>query len=209
MALIKCSECGRMISDKALNCPQCGAPVEVKIQCAECGESIPDNCMVCPNCGCPVGEKVESRTNSYKTTESTQSSSTSGDINFGKAISICFQKFAQFSGRATKSEFWYFYLFCMLPGILGWLLKLALEEYYHLFGDYFYISIIIDVFILIINFILFIPVLSVSIRRLHDINKSGWNILWILLPFIGIIILLIFWLKGSDGDNQYGPSYMR
>lgn len=48
--------------------------------------------------------------------------------------------------------------------------------------------------------------LSVSVRRLHDINKSGWNMLWFLLPLIGVIILLIYWLKESTSDNQYGPS---
>lgn len=54
MALIKCNECGRMVSDKALACPNCGAPVEKKNLCDECGNEIPKGVSACPSCGCPV-----------------------------------------------------------------------------------------------------------------------------------------------------------
>ena len=54
MALIKCSECGHMISDRASTCPQCGAPVEKRIQCPECGEFMPQDFTICTNCGCPT-----------------------------------------------------------------------------------------------------------------------------------------------------------
>lgn len=53
MALIKCTECGQMISDKAEICPNCGAPIEKKIICKECGMEISEMTQVCPNCGCP------------------------------------------------------------------------------------------------------------------------------------------------------------
>ena len=57
MALIKCNECGHMVSDKALMCPNCGCPIpqEKRNICEECGEQIPDNATVCSNCGCPNG----------------------------------------------------------------------------------------------------------------------------------------------------------
>ncbi len=59
MALIKCEECGQMVSDKAVACPHCGAPVEIKkeeksIICEECGQEMPESSTECPNCGCPV-----------------------------------------------------------------------------------------------------------------------------------------------------------
>ncbi len=53
MALIKCEECGQMVSEKADVCPKCGAPVERKEVCEECGEPISSEDSVCPNCGCP------------------------------------------------------------------------------------------------------------------------------------------------------------
>lgn len=61
MALIKCKECGQMISDKASACPHCGCPVsKVKI-CEECGESLPENATECPNCGCPIEKETDDR----------------------------------------------------------------------------------------------------------------------------------------------------
>ena len=52
---------------------------------------------------------------------------------------------------------------------------------------------------------LLIPSFSVTIRRLHDINKSGWNLLWMLIPLLGAVYIIILnILKGTDGDNKYG-----
>lgn len=60
MALIRCSECGQTVSDKARACPHCGAPVERKLLCDECGKEIPIGASFCPACGCPVGSGGES-----------------------------------------------------------------------------------------------------------------------------------------------------
>lgn len=56
MSLIKCNECGQMVSDKASNCPQCGAPIDHPIKCEECGQMIPHLSKTCPHCGNPIGE---------------------------------------------------------------------------------------------------------------------------------------------------------
>ncbi len=53
MALIKCEECGAMVSEKATTCPKCGAPIEQKVTCSECGFLMPAHEKACPNCGCP------------------------------------------------------------------------------------------------------------------------------------------------------------
>lgn len=55
MALIRCDECGQMVSDKAEACPNCGCPVEKKNVCEECGEMVSYGAKACPNCGCPIG----------------------------------------------------------------------------------------------------------------------------------------------------------
>ena len=54
MAIIKCSECGQYISDKATTCPKCGCPIEKESSCCECGSKLNPNDRICPNCGCPV-----------------------------------------------------------------------------------------------------------------------------------------------------------
>ena len=53
MALIECNECGQMISDKAMTCPKCGAPVEKRVTCDECGTEMLESMRTCPKCGCP------------------------------------------------------------------------------------------------------------------------------------------------------------
>lgn len=57
MALIKCTECGEMISDKATACPHCGAPIEKMIKCEDCGAEYSADAEMCPNCGCPNPSK--------------------------------------------------------------------------------------------------------------------------------------------------------
>lgn len=54
MTLIRCSECGHSISDKAEMCPNCGCPIEKKIYCEECGQVLSEMDKTCPNCGCPI-----------------------------------------------------------------------------------------------------------------------------------------------------------
>ena len=54
MALIKCTECGQMVSDKASTCPKCGAPIVVPVTCKECGQPVSPNAVTCPNCGAPL-----------------------------------------------------------------------------------------------------------------------------------------------------------
>ena len=141
-------------------------------------------------------------------------------MSFSQAISTCFSKYASFSGRAPRSEFWWWYLFTWIVGIvLGWVPFVGL----------------------IFQLAVLLPTFAVTARRLHDTNRSGW---WQLLPLgamavmgavvaamapsdpgadmsstlgvsmaiggvivLATIILLIVWLasKGTAGDNRFGP----
>ncbi len=104
------------------------------------------------------------------------------------SVISCFNKYFDFETRSSRKEFWYWQLFRILM-----FLSITFIESLGLSGILF-----------ISNFIFLIPEIAVSIRRLHDINKSGW---WILLTFtiIGIIPLTYFYcIKGDDGVNDYG-----
>jgi uncharacterized membrane protein YhaH (DUF805 family) len=106
-------------------------------------------------------------------------------MSFFEAINSCFSHYANFSGRAPRSEFWWFQLFLFLVGA-----ALAFT------GP--------GVFIVIA---LILPAWAVGARRLHDIDKSGWNILWYAIPVVGLILYFVWNCRpGSDGDNDYGPS---
>lgn len=109
------------------------------------------------------------------------------------------KKYAVFSGRARRREYWFFYLFNILFAIvaimLDNLLGLAFEDtsYGVIYGLY--------------SLAMLVPSLAVTVRRLHDVGKSGWWILIGLVPLIGGIWLLILLLQDSQpGENQYGPN---
>lgn len=117
-------------------------------------------------------------------------------MNFMEAVSACFNKYATFSGRALRSEFWYFALFGLLASIIANVLDTALFAA-PLGGGW--ASAIVSLGLLI-------PNIAVGARRLHDIGKSGWFQLIVLIPLIGAIILIVwFCRRGEDGPNAYGP----
>ena len=115
-------------------------------------------------------------------------------MDFMTSVKTCFSKYATFSGRAIRSEFWWFVLFCIIVGmVLG-----ALDAMVFGYGS-------VGIFALIFQLGTIIPSLSVGARRLHDIGKSGWWQLLGLLPIIGWVIL-IYWMaqKTHEGENKYG-----
>jgi uncharacterized membrane protein YhaH (DUF805 family) len=102
---------------------------------------------------------------------------------------------ANFRGRASRSEFWWFQLFLLLGGIVAALLDLFANT--NLLGG----SPLATLFWLAT----IIPDLAVTVRRLHDTDSSGWWILLGLIPFIGIIVLIAWWCqKGTRGYNRFG-----
>ena len=109
------------------------------------------------------------------------------------------KKYAEFSGRARRKEYWMFYLFnIIISFIIGFVDKAAGLNISVSGGEIGILSIIYYLFILI-------PSLAVSVRRLHDIDKSGWTLLLGLIPIVGSIILLVFSCKaGTVGENKYG-----
>jgi uncharacterized membrane protein YhaH (DUF805 family) len=120
-------------------------------------------------------------------------------MGFGESIKHVFSNMTNFSGRASRSEFWWFYLFIVIVGtILSIIASATGADSSSGFG--------VNVITFIIYVILVLATLSVSVRRLHDSNKSGWLVLLNLLCCIGPIILIVFWVQPStEGDNSYGP----
>ncbi len=110
------------------------------------------------------------------------------------AIKSVFTQYAGFSGRARRSEYWYFVLFnAVVSGVLS---GIAQSQG----GIFTALSTVYSLGVLI-------PSIAVCIRRLHDIGKSGWYLLFILIPLVGAIILIVWYCKDSmPGENQYGPN---
>ena len=105
------------------------------------------------------------------------------------------KKYAVFSGRARRKEYWYFVLFNLLISFV-----LSIIDGVINFGGGG-IGILYSIYSLAV----FIPGLAVTVRRLHDIGRSGWWLLLVLIPVIGWIVLFVFFISGSQpGPNQYG-----
>jgi uncharacterized membrane protein YhaH (DUF805 family) len=101
------------------------------------------------------------------------------------------KKYAVFRGRARRREYWYFMLFSVLA--------MALFE---IVGGRTG-----GILLVVYALLLFLPSLAVSVRRLHDTNRSGWWLLINMVPFIGAIVLFVFLVLDSQrGENQYGPN---
>lgn len=107
------------------------------------------------------------------------------------------KQYADFNGRARRKEFWMFFLFNIIFVIAAILLDKSLGIN---FDPLFYGPIYIFYYLAVL-----IPGLAVSVRRLHDLGKSGWMFLIVFIPFIGgIWLLILFCLKGNEGENKYG-----
>ena len=110
-----------------------------------------------------------------------------------------FKKYAVFSGRAQRAEYWYFFLFNIIFSIVIAILDSIIGTSKTV-GPYGLLQVIF-----LLAFI--IPGIAVAVRRLHDIGKSGWMLLISLIPIIGSIWLLILLARDSSpGDNEYGPN---
>lgn len=101
-----------------------------------------------------------------------------------------FKKYADFSGRATRTEYWMFILIYVV-------IYVALSVIDTYLGTL--------VLAVLFSIVLFVPCLSVAARRLHDTGRTGWWQLIALVPLIGVIVLIIMLVLDSHDDNEYGP----
>jgi len=119
------------------------------------------------------------------------------------------KKYAVFSGRARRKEYWMFALFNFIFGLVASLLQLAIFGMaLWVFSPLSIVYGVIGSFIPVVYYIaVFVPTLAVSVRRLHDIGKSGWYLLINLIPIAGPIWFLVLVCSDSQpGDNEYGPN---
>lgn len=161
------------------------------MNCPKCGEVSSEKDLFCGSCGTflnRVSTGVEPITSSEGEKETTNTPEL-GMVEFGESIARGFRNYITFSGRATRAEYWWFFLFGQLIGlasivpIVGWLVS-------------------------IIGFlVLIIPQISISVRRLHDIGKSGWWVLvWYGTLILGWVFFLIEFFKELIGLEESGKT---
>lgn len=112
-------------------------------------------------------------------------------MGFSEAIKSVFSQYASITGRASRSEYWYFQLFLILTMFVLYIIMLAVPLF--------------SIISILFTIGTFIPSLTVSFRRLHDKDKSAWWYLIGLIPVVGALLLLYWFVtKGTEGPNQFG-----
>lgn len=120
-------------------------------------------------------------------------------MSFGAAIKSVFSQYVGFSGRARRSEYWWFALFTFLVSIAAAILDSALGLTFEGSSTGF--------IGLVASLALLLPALAVAVRRLHDTDRTGWWVLIGVVPLVGAIVLIVFFVSDSTpGANRFGPS---
>jgi uncharacterized membrane protein YhaH (DUF805 family) len=107
-------------------------------------------------------------------------------MTFGESIRTCFSKYAEFNGRASRPEFWWWFLFTVLAGLAAGIIGEAASALFSLAT--------------------LLPSLAVGARRLHDTNRSGWlQLLW-LIPVVGWILVIVWLAQEGREPNRFGSA---
>lgn len=117
-------------------------------------------------------------------------------VSFSRAVRMAFDSYCRFQGRSSRSEYWWWVLFVAILsfciGIIEGILGFSMTAVQTTSG--------------ILSLVLLLPGLGLSVRRLHDIGKSGWWILLGFIPVVGAIILITWFARNSEmTENRYGP----
>lgn len=109
----------------------------------------------------------------------------------------CIRQYADFKGRARRTEYWMFTLVCSI-------ISYGLQIIAPFCGDF---QLIIGGALMIFGLVLLVPSIAVAVRRLHDVGKSGWFYLIVFIPIIGMIWLFVLFCTDSQyGENKWGPN---
>lgn len=205
--MIKCKYCGQMVEDSATTCPTCGQPVERPAASSSNPQQTstppnynqPNNGQQAPNYqqapGYQQRPNYQQQAGGYNYQQQQQQrqrivTAPNGmpmrNLEVLEACKMFWTRYVDFEGRSRRAEFWWSYLMVFLIStFLGWTVIAPLA--------------------------CVIPMIAVSVRRLHDIGKSGWYYLVFLVPVVGTILMIIWGCQeGMVGRNQYGddPKYL-
>ena len=199
-----CQHCGNPLPEGAKFCSICGQP-QAQLTCSNCGTPLEPSTLFCSNCGTPVA--TDTTTPEAIRTSPTQKTNPVYDwdpFELNELDTLTFvltKKYIEFQGRASRSEFFRYNLMISLcltiiPIMMG-IIKLVTND--------IMTAIVLYILLGIIDLALILPGLAITVRRLHDTNKSGWYFLINFIPIVGPIWFLILMLtKGDTYTNNYG-----
>ena len=150
--------------------------------CTNCGTDLASGVRYCVSCGTAVNPEISSSSGeaSAGMNDSASQTPAAGMMSPVGSIRTCLSKYVDFSSRATRAEYWWWFLFTFVGSNV--------------------VSVVMHPAVSLILFVgLFLPGTAVGFRRMHDVDRSGW---WLLVPIVNIVFLA---KRGSPGTNSYGP----
>lgn len=121
-----------------------------------------------------------------------------------RSMLLPFQRYADFTGRSTRTEYWMFQLFLLLGYTVLYSLTLIGAVLESSALSFIGLGLVVMFWLAVI-----VPTISVAVRRLHDIDKSGWFFLLILVPFVSLVVLVFTLLPSTPGPNRFGAPDQR
>ena len=161
-------------------CRSCGYTISsTDAECQNCGSPRGGGVYYCQECGAPSEVDSCLCTRCGGELERRLKDGTMPISSFKAAVKKCFKRYASGRGRANRVEYWMWWLFVLIATafvVVGWLMLPVLV----------------------------IPSFSVTVRRLHDVGKSGWWMLWGIIPVANLYLVYLLVRRGDKGDNRYG-----
>ena len=180
--------------------------------CSKCGVSAVSQQVFCSSCGNRLIAQSQDASAlnylSYQPGVDLDERNAPAPMNLFETIKFSYKNYARFSGRASRSEYWYWVLYSQLSIVIAYLFMLYVAFY----SNYFFYQHSGKFVLVALLFVLstIIPGIARGVRRLHDTDRSGGFLSLLLIPFVGSILLLVFFC--TDGDavpNRYGPPSKR
>lgn len=183
-----CRNCGAELSDNAYACTKCGVIVGAGNRfCAHCGAEPDPKAVICVKCGRKIEAEIDS--------ELVRTGRENKNVhNIAEAVASLYFHYVGFSGRACRAEYWYSWLYFNLIQLLPISAVSGAN------------SVLVGIGIILL-FGTALPMLAVTVRRLHDTGRSGWWCLLGLIFLVGWIVLLVFMcIDSKPGYNKYGSN---